>query len=124
MLTDKFLQVLEHEGVVSITSWNKHEPHVTNTWNSYLTVTKDERLLVPAVGMSHLEEDILENPRVIVTLGSREVEGRDGYQGTGFKLYAEAKLLDEGEDFDKMKEGFPFLRKVLSLSPSSLKQLL
>lgn len=124
MLTEKFLQVLEHEGVVAITSWNKHEPHVTNTWNSYLTVTKDEHLLIPAVGMSHLEEDCAGNPTVIVTLGSREVEGRNGYQGTGFKLYAQAHFLDEGQDFNHMKERFPFLRKVLELSPTSLKQLL
>lgn len=41
MLNHKFLQVLKYEGVVSITSWIELAPHVTNTWNSYLTITDD-----------------------------------------------------------------------------------
>ena len=33
---EKFYDVLNHEGVVSIVSWGENEPHVVNTWNSYL----------------------------------------------------------------------------------------
>lgn len=55
MLNHKFLQVLKYEGVVSITSWTELAPHVTNTWNSYLTITDDQRILAPAAGMTHLE---------------------------------------------------------------------
>ena len=33
MLTEKFFEVISHEGVVSIISWGKGEPHVANTWN-------------------------------------------------------------------------------------------
>ena len=29
----KLLEVLKHEGVVSITTWANNEAHVTNTWN-------------------------------------------------------------------------------------------
>ena len=43
MLPQKFFDVLKHEGVVSLTTWGRDVPHVTNTWNSYLVITDDER---------------------------------------------------------------------------------
>ena len=43
MLTEKFFDVLKKEGVVSIVSWGIDEPHVVNSWNSYLVVASDER---------------------------------------------------------------------------------
>lgn len=125
MFPEKFLEVLKHEGVVSLVSWGSEaEPHITNTWNSYLQVTSDGSLLVPAAGMTHLEADLTQNPKLIVTVGSREVKGRNGYQGTGFKFYAEAELKDFGPDFDIMKEKYPFIRKILILHPQEMKQLL
>ena len=51
MLTETFHEVLKHEGVVSIVSWAAGEPHIANTWNSYLVVTPDERILIPAYGV-------------------------------------------------------------------------
>ncbi|VTS20374.1 Pyridoxamine 5'-phosphate oxidase-related, FMN-binding [Streptococcus anginosus] len=81
-------------------------------------------MLIPAAGMTHLEADLAQNSKVIVTLGSRDVEGRNNYQGTGFKFYAEAKLKDSGSDFDAMKEKYSFIRKVLILHPKEMKQLL
>ena len=39
-LSEKFHEVLQHEGVVSIVSWGV-ETHVVNTWNSYLVITDD-----------------------------------------------------------------------------------
>ncbi|HEN8218627.1 TPA: pyridoxamine 5'-phosphate oxidase family protein [Streptococcus agalactiae] len=124
MLNHKFLQVLKYEGVVSITSWIELAPHVTNTWNSYLTITDDQRILAPAAGMTHLENDLNNNSKIIMTLGSREVEGRDGYQGTGFKIEGTAKLLEAGSDFEIVKEKYPFLRKVLEVTPINVIQLL
>ncbi|HFH8818354.1 TPA: pyridoxamine 5'-phosphate oxidase family protein [Streptococcus agalactiae] len=124
MLNHKFLQVLKYEGVVSITSWTKLAPHVTNTWNSYLTITDDQRILAPAAGMTHLENDLNNNSKIIMTLGSREVEGRDGYQGTGFRIEGTAKLLEAGSDFEIVKKKYPFLRKVLEVTPINVIQLL
>ena len=46
-LPEKFFDVLEHEGVVTVMSWGV-EPHIVNTWNSYIVVTDDKRLLIPA----------------------------------------------------------------------------
>lgn len=123
MLSEKFFEVIEHEGVVSITSWGEGDPHVTCTWNSYLLV-KDNRILIPAAGMNSTEADCKVNDKLILTLGSRDVEGFNGYQGTGFRIEGTAKFLTEGADFDEMKEKYPFLNRVLEVTVSSAKQLL
>lgn len=87
MLDEKFYEVIKNEGVVSITSWgSKDEPRVRCTWNTYLRVTEEETLLVPIAGFTSVQEDVAVNDKVIVTLGSREVEGFNGYQGTGFLI--------------------------------------
>ncbi|MDR2008580.1 MAG: pyridoxamine 5'-phosphate oxidase family protein [Alphaproteobacteria bacterium] len=124
MLSEKFYDVLKHEGSVSITSWSGGEPHVVGTWNSYLVITEDGRILAPAAGMWSLEEDLKSNNKVILLLAAREVEGFNGYQGTGFRLEGTAKLVEEGSEFTMMKEKFSFLRKVLEITPITSKQLL
>jgi hypothetical protein len=124
MLTEKFYEVLKTEGVVSIVSWGVDEPHVTNTWNSYLIVTDDERLLVPAAGLRSTEKDVNQNNKVKVTLGSREVMGFNNYQGTGFLLEGTARFFESGSEYDMMKEKFPFLNRVLEITVVSEKQLL
>ncbi|MDF2804487.1 MAG: FMN-binding protein [Anaerocolumna sp.] len=124
MLTEKFYEVVKNEGVVSIVSWGVDEPHVTNTWNSYLVVTEDERLLIPAAGLRSTEKDVNENNRVKVTLGSREVMGFNNYQGTGFLLEGTAKFVESGAEFNMMKDKFSFLNRVLEITVTSEKQLL
>ena len=123
MFTEKFYEVIGKEGVVSITSWGQGDPHVTCTWNSYLVV-KGDRLLIPAAGMTSTEADVKVNPRVLLTLGSREVMGHNNYQGTGFRIEGTASFLNHGEDFDQMKTKFPFLNRVLEVTAASAKQLL
>lgn len=124
MLTEKFHEVVKNEGVVSIVSWGVDEPHITNTWNSYLVVTEDERILIPAAGLRSTEADVNHNNRVKVTLGSREVMGFNNYQGTGFLLEGTAKFIESGAEFDMMKEKFSFLNRVLEITVTSEKQLL
>lgn len=124
MLTEKFYEVLNHEGVVSITSWGDSDPHVTCTWNSYLETKDDNKILIPAAGMNSTEADVKVNNRLIITLGSRDVEGYDGYQGTGFRIEGTAEFISEGEYYDEMIEKYPFLNRVLVVSVESSKQLL
>lgn len=124
MLTEKFNEVLNHEGVVSIVSWSVDEAHVTCTWNSYLVVTADQRILIPAAGMNSTEKDVNHNDKVKLTLGSREVMGRNNYQGTGFEIEGNAKFLTIGSDYDMMKVKYPFLSRVLEITVTSAKQLL
>ena len=124
MLTEKFLEVLKNEGVVSIMSWGIDEPHVVNTWNSYLVVTSDERILIPAYAMHRTEKNININNKVKMTLGSKEVLGYKDYQGTGFVVEGTAKYLQSGSEFDMMKEKFSFLTRVLEVTVTSAKQML
>lgn len=123
MLPEKFFDVKNQEGVVSIVSWSEGEPHVVNTWNSYVTVTSDERLLIPAAGMRKTQKNVEQNNRVKVTIGSKEVMGYK-YPGTGFLIEATAKFVESGSEFEMMKEKFPFLNRVLEITVSSAKQTL
>jgi len=124
MLSEKFLEVLKNEGVVSIVSWGVDEPHIVNTWNSYLVVTSDERILIPAYAMRKTEKNTNQNDRVKITLGSREVLGYNDYQGTGFVVDGTAKFVDSGSEFEMMKENFSFLTRVLEITVTSAKQML
>ncbi|MBA2796106.1 FMN-binding protein [Streptococcus porcinus] len=124
MFTDTFLEVLQYEGPVSITSWGKGDPHVTCTWNSYLVLKKDNLILIPAAGMRSTEEDIAINNQLILTLAARDVEGFNGYQGTGFRINGSASFITEGPYFEEMKEKYPFIRSVLQVEVTTLKQLL
>ena len=122
-LSEKFLEVLQHEGVVSIVSWGV-EPHVVNTWNSYLVITDDERILIPAYGFRKTEKNVDVNKNVKITLGSREVLGYKDYQGTGFVINGTAKYISSGNEYDFMKQKFSFLTRVLEITVESAKQML
>ncbi len=122
-LSEKFFEVIKHEGVVSIVSWGV-EPHVVNTWNSYLVVTDDGRILIPAYGMRKTEKNVNVNNKVKVTLGSKEVLGYNDYQGTGFLIEGIAKYIASGAEYDLMKEKFSFLTRVLEITVVSAKQML
>lgn len=125
MLSEKFYEVTKNEGVVSITSWGSDgQPSVRCTWNSYLRITQDQRLLAPIAGFTSVQQDVAVNDRVIMTLGSREVEGFNGYQGTGFLIEGRARFTDSGEEFDQMKAEYPFMNKLLEITVESVKQLL
>ena len=114
-------EVLKHEGVVSVTSWTAEGAHVANTWNSYLRVTEDGRILIPAAWFHKTQKNVEAQNRVILTFGSHEVPGKVG-MGTGFVVEGTAAFLTEGPEFDQMKEAFPFLTRVLAVKPDRVKQ--
>jgi hypothetical protein len=122
-LSEKFFEVIKHEGVVSIVSWGI-EPHVVNTWNSYLVVTEDGRILIPAYGFRKTEKNVKVNNKVKVTLGSKDVLGYKDYQGTGFVIDGTAKYIESGAEYDLMKNKFSFLTRVFELTVDSAKQML
>lgn len=124
MLTEKFYEVLKNEGVVTIVSWGADEPHIVNTWNSYLVVTADERILIPAYAMRKTEKNINQNNKVKLALGSKNVIGYNDYQGTGFVVEGTGKYLDSGTEFEMMKDKFSFLTRVLEITVTSAKQML
>lgn len=123
-LTEKFFDVINHEGVVSIVSWGLDEPHIANTWNSYIVVTEDGRILIPAYGLRKTQKNVEVNNKIKLTLGSREVLGYKDYQGTGFLITGTAQYLSSGDDYDMMKDKFSFLSRVLEVTVISAKQTL
>ena len=123
MFSEKFIEVLKHEGVVSIVSIAENEAHVVNTWNRYLEIADGNKLLIPAAAMIKTEKNVKLNPRVKLTLGSIEVMGYKS-MGTGFLLEGTAKFLKEGEHYDMMLKKCPFLTRVLEVAVDSCKQTL
>jgi hypothetical protein len=122
-LSEKFHEVLKHEGVVSIVSWGV-ETHVVNTWNSYLVITDDERILIPAYGFRKTEKNVNVNNHVKLTLGTKEVLGHNNYQGTGFLIDGTARYIASGEEYNFMKEKFSFLTRVFEVTVDKAKQML
>jgi hypothetical protein len=122
-LSAKFFEVLQHEGVVAIMSWGI-EPHMVNTWNSYLVVTEDERILIPAYGFRKTQKNVVVNSTVKITLGTKNVLGYKDYPGTGFLITGKAKYIESGDEYDMMKNKFSFLTRVLEITVDSAKQML
>lgn len=123
MLTETFLAVLAKEGVAPIVSWANNDAHVVATWNSYIVVTPDQRLLIPAAGMRSTESDTSANNAIKMVFGSKEVMGLRS-MGAGFALEGSVRFVTEGEEFVMMKEKFPFLTRVLEVTVQKLTQTL
>ena len=122
-LSAKFFEVLQHEGVVAIMSWGI-EPHMVNTWNSYLVITEDERILVPAYGFRKTQKNVEVNSNVKITLGSKDVLGYKDNPGTGFLITGTAKYIESGEVFDMMKVKFAWLNRLVEITVDKAKQML
>jgi len=124
MLPDKFLRVLEHEGVVAIVTQEATGlPHLVNTWNSYIQITADEQLVIPAGGMCTTEKNLSQNNTVLLTMGSRDVEGKRG-PGAGFLITGTGVFLYAGTEFDLIKSKFPWARAALKVAITDITQTL
>jgi len=123
MIPDKMLQILKYEGVVAIVTMGGDGPHIVNTWNSYITITRDEHLLIPVGGMIRTEANVEKNNNVLITLGSREVQGFRG-PGAGFLIKGTAAFIKSGEQFDILKKRFSWARAVMEITILSATQTL
>lgn len=67
MLNEKLLAILSHpvDVAVSIMTEGADAPHLVNTWNSYIEVTPDDKLLIPAYGFLRTEKNITEHSNVV-----------------------------------------------------------
>ena len=123
MIPEKLLEVLKQDGVVAIATLGQDGPHLVNTWNSYIKVTSDERLLIPVGYMHRTEANIAFNNQVLLTMGSSKVAGNMG-PGTGFLVKGTAAIAASGADFEEIKVKFPWARAVLAVSIASATQTL
>jgi predicted pyridoxine 5'-phosphate oxidase superfamily flavin-nucleotide-binding protein len=116
-------EVLGKDGVVAIASLGSDGPHMVNTWNSYVRVSQDGRLLIPAGYYHKTEANIAANNKVLLTLGSSKVRGLNG-AGTGFLVKGTATFVTSGPDFDAMKSTFGWARATLAIAVESATQTL
>ena len=123
MIPEKLLEVLKQDGVVAIATLGEDGPHMVNTWNSYIRITDDGRLLIPAGYMHHTEANIATNSNVLITLGSSKVAGKNG-PGTGFLIKGTAAFISSGPDFDATKKRFAWARAALAVTILSATQTL
>ncbi len=121
MIPETLREVLKHEGVVAIATVGKDGPHMVNTWNSYVIVSDDERLLIPAGYMNKTEANVAFDDRVLLTAGSVKVRGLQG-AGTGFLVRGKASFVTSGPDFEVMKARFRWARATLAVAVESATQ--
>ncbi len=117
MINELLSEILSHpaDGIVAIVTQGADEPHVVNTWNSYVHVTSDDKLLIPAGFMHRTEKNINANNKIQLTIGNREIQGKMG-KGTGFLIKGTAVFLKDGENFAMMKNKFVWIRAVLEVT--------
>jgi predicted pyridoxine 5'-phosphate oxidase superfamily flavin-nucleotide-binding protein len=113
-IPDTLLEVLTKDGVVAIATLGPDGPHMVNTWNTYVRVSDDGRLLIPAGYFHKTQANIEFNNKVLVTLGSIKVRGLNG-PGTGFLIKGTATFLTAGPEFDATKSLFAWARAVLAI---------
>lgn len=121
MIDEKLLDILSKDGVAAIATLGADGPHLVNTWNSYIRVSADGRLLIPAGYMHRTEANIAFNPEVLITVGSSKVKGLHG-PGAGFLIKGKAAFITSGPDFDLLKSTFSWLRATLAVTPDSITQ--
>jgi hypothetical protein len=119
----KMLDCLKYEGVVAIATLGPEGPHMVNTWNTYLQVPAEGRLLIPVGGMNRTEANLAADPRILITLGSREVPGRHG-PGTGFLIRGTGRIVTSGDEFETVKAKFGWARAALAVEAASAMQTL
>ena len=123
MIPEKLLEVLKQDGVVAIATLGQDGPHMVNTWNSYIKVTDDGRLLIPVGYMHRTEANIAFNNNILITLGSSKVAGNIG-PGTGFLIKGSAAFVTTGPDFEVLKSKFAWARATMAVTIDSATQTL
>ena len=121
MIAEKLQEIMQNDGIVAIATLGSEGIHMANTWNSYIRISQDERLFIPAGYMHKTEANIVQNPDVVISLNSGAVVGLHG-QGAAFLIKGKAKFVFSGPDFDFMKEKFDWLRATLAVTIESAVQ--
>lgn len=121
MFPEKLLEVLKHPGIVAIATQGDDGPHLVNSWNNYIQLPDDRRLVIPVGFMHKTEANIAKSNRVLLTIGSHEVQGKLG-PGTGFLIKGTAAFSSSGPEFEAVKGRFAWARAALVVSVDSVEQ--
>ena len=121
MIPDTLHEVMKQDGIVAIATLGEDGPHLVNTWNSYINISPEGNLLIPAGYMHRTEANIAVNNNVVITIGSSKVKGLHG-PGAGFLIKGTGAFLSSGPDFDLLKSKFEWLRASLTITIESITQ--
>lgn len=121
MIPEVLSELMKSDGIVAIATSGEDGPHMVNTWNTYLMMAEDGRLLIPAGYMHKTEANVACNPDVVITLASSKVKGLHG-QGAGCLIKGKAKFITSGAEFDLLKKKFAWLRATMAVTIESATQ--
>ncbi|HPM07105.1 MAG TPA: pyridoxamine 5'-phosphate oxidase family protein [Treponemataceae bacterium] len=122
-ISEIFIEVIKHEGVAAIVTVAQNEAHIANTWNTYIRIVDNKSIIIPVGGMGITQENLEINPKVKMTVGTREVQGLR-YMGTGFLVEGRGQVDESGANYDFIKKEFPWARAALVISPENITQTL
>ena len=107
-------EVLEKTEFVAMVTAGPQGPHITATWGDYVRTLgfEGDRLLIPAGYYHQMEANLERDPEIQLLVASRGVEGKLG-PGQGFTLKGTGKIVDSGEEMDRVKAHFPWARGAL-----------
>lgn len=122
-INEEFLDVLFDKGPATIVSVNGNPASVVNTWTQYISVVRDNTLLIPAAGMHSIENDFKNDPKhdLTIAIGSYNYEGKVG-MGRGYHIHGRGEFITEGEYFEQMKAQFDWIRAVLIVKIHDIEQ--
>ena len=112
-------EVLEATEFVAMVTADPQGPHITATWGDYVRKLGfgDNRLVIPAGYYHQMEANLERDPEIQLLVASRRVEGKLG-PGQGFTLKGTGRIVDSGEDMDRVKTHFPWARGALVVQVS------
>ena len=112
-------EVLEETEFVAMVTAGPQGPHITATWGDYVRKLGfgDNRLLIPAGYYHQMESNLERDDGIQLLVASRQVEGNLG-PGQGFTLKGTGKIVDSGEEMDRVKAHFPWARGALVVQVS------
>ncbi|MEI7748256.1 MAG: pyridoxamine 5'-phosphate oxidase family protein [Chlorobiaceae bacterium] len=121
MIPEVLPELTKADGVVAITTLGEDGPHLVNTWNAYLVMSEDGRLLIPAGYMNKTEANVAYNPNLVITLASSKIKVLHG-TGAVCLIKGKAKFITSGPEFDVLKKRFDWLRATMAVTIDSATQ--
>ena len=124
MLNKEITEILQYEGPVAMVTNSISGPHVVGTWNTYLEILDDTTLAIPTFGYKQTEQNVELGGLVHLLLATKELPGKAGLPGRGFKLTGRGRFETEGTIFEKMHSHFNGIRAAFIITIEQVEQQL
>ena len=112
--------------VVAIATAGAEGPHVAATWADFVIVKQadgKDLILIPAGGYKTTEENLKNDPRSQLLIGSKQLSGKSG-SGSGYRLSGLGAIETTGANFEAVHTRFSWARAALVIEVQSVDQLL